>query len=336
MTEAAPASVRSKTLVNDRSADPLIAASTGLAHRPIGLWRIVTEGGRTTRHFVSRRGKPPPFDAADEEPNAVEEGELAPLTGNADRARQASDAEEVRVLGYVSVMDAGELNGAEFTQQAAAIDELCERESWTLLELVRDVEPEDGKGLERPGLVYVLERLAKGEATCLALPDLGRLTASAAELGALLDWLVNADLRLVAIEPGIDTATPEGRLAVKALQSVSRWERERLSRRTRKGLAAAREKGAKSRPSVSDRPALGKRIAAMRADGMTLQAIADTLNAEEVPTLRGGALWRPSSVQAAAGYKRRRAKRTSLPLPQVTAATEEKAAPDDGREGVTM
>ncbi|MBD0282171.1 MAG: recombinase family protein [Thermoleophilaceae bacterium] len=42
----------------------------------------------------------------------------------------------------------------------------------------------------------------------------------------------------------------------------------------------------------------------MRAQGMTLQAIADTLNAEGVPTLRGGVEWRPSSVQAAAGYKR--------------------------------
>jgi hypothetical protein len=44
----------------------------------------------------------------------------------------------------------------------------------------------------------------------------------------------------------------------------------------------------------------------MRAEGMTLQAIADTLNAEGVPTLRGGSRWRPSSVQAAAGYKRPR------------------------------
>jgi hypothetical protein len=43
----------------------------------------------------------------------------------------------------------------------------------------------------------------------------------------------------------------------------------------------------------------------MRADGMTLQAIADVLNAEGVPTQRGGVEWRPSSVQTAAGYKRR-------------------------------
>jgi hypothetical protein len=44
----------------------------------------------------------------------------------------------------------------------------------------------------------------------------------------------------------------------------------------------------------------------MRESGMTLQAIADTLNGEGVPTLRGGSEWRPSSVQAAAGYKRPR------------------------------
>jgi hypothetical protein len=38
---------------------------------------------------------------------------------------------------------------------------------------------------------------------------------------------------------------------------------------------------------------------------MTLQAIADRLNEECVPTVRGGAKWRHSSVQAAAGYRRR-------------------------------
>jgi hypothetical protein len=35
-----------------------------------------------------------------------------------------------------------------------------------------------------------------------------------------------------------------------------------------------------------------------------LQAIAATLNADGVPTPRGGARWRPSSVQAALGYRR--------------------------------
>jgi len=37
---------------------------------------------------------------------------------------------------------------------------------------------------------------------------------------------------------------------------------------------------------------------------LTLQAIADELNEEGIPTTRGGTKWRPSSVQAALGYKR--------------------------------
>ncbi len=41
---------------------------------------------------------------------------------------------------------------------------------------------------------------------------------------------------------------------------------------------------------------------------MTLQAIADRLNREGVPTLRGGAEWRPSSVQATIGHLHGRGK----------------------------
>jgi hypothetical protein len=49
---------------------------------------------------------------------------------------------------------------------------------------------------------------------------------------------------------------------------------------------------------------------------MTLQAIADALNGDGVPTLRGGTEWRPSSVQSALGYKRPRHSRASLPPPK--------------------
>jgi Recombinase len=69
---------------------------------------------------------------------------------------------------------------------------------------------------------------------------------------------------------------------------------------------------------VADYPELRDRIAAMRANGMTLQAIADRLNEEGVPTVRGGAEWRPSSVQATAGYRRPRRRATGAPAPVVT------------------
>jgi hypothetical protein len=56
----------------------------------------------------------------------------------------------------------------------------------------------------------------------------------------------------------------------------------------------------------------------MRAQGMTLQAIADLLNTEGVPTLRGGAKWRPSSVQAATGYRRPSPTGNRVDLPKGT------------------
>ena len=67
--------------------------------------------------------------------------------------------------------------------------------------------------------------------------------------------------------------------------------------------------------SVADIPPLDQHIARMRNGGMTLQAIADALNAEGVPTLRGGATWRPSSVQRATGYRRPESRSHGIELP---------------------
>jgi peptidoglycan hydrolase-like protein with peptidoglycan-binding domain/DNA invertase Pin-like site-specific DNA recombinase len=210
----------------------------------------------------------------------------------------------VRALGYVSVPHDRPLE-AEAGLQARAIEAACAARDWAFVRGVREAEPANGKGLERPGLIHALERLEGGEADCLIVTELARLTRSAAEIGELLDRLGRARVRLVVLDLEIDTHTNSGQLVAKALAAVSAWERERLSQRTRKGLAAARQRGPTGRPAVSDRPELVKRITTMRASGMTLQAIADALNTQGEPTVRGGARWRPSSVQAALGYKRR-------------------------------
>jgi peptidoglycan hydrolase-like protein with peptidoglycan-binding domain len=67
-------------------------------------------------------------------------------------------------------------------------------------------------------------------------------------------------------------------------------------------------------PAVASDPELRKRITQMHAQGMTLQAIADRLDEEGVPTVWRGAKWRPSSVHAGTRYKRpRRARLGSVP-----------------------
>jgi DNA invertase Pin-like site-specific DNA recombinase len=185
--------------------------------------------------------------------------------------------------------------------QEALIREGCARRGLRLVGIVGD----ETAGPERPALDAALERIADGEAACLVVSGLDRLGRSAVDLARVLRRVDTLDAALVALDFDLDTSTREGRLAAHVLAGVGAMERERISAGTRTALAAARAEGRPiSRPAVSDQPQLRERIAALRASGMTLQAIADTLNAEGVPTLRGGALWRPSSVQAAVGYKR--------------------------------
>jgi DNA invertase Pin-like site-specific DNA recombinase len=217
----------------------------------------------------------------------------------------STDVRVTRVLGYTTGTGGAEVSRRELVYQAEIIAEECERRGFDLVEVVYEREPVDGKASTRPGLTYAFTRIRAGEAAGLVVAELSRLTHSAAELGKLIEWLRRANARLVAVAQGFDTGADDGRLAANLLVEVSRWEAERLSERTRSGLQAARRRGrAAGRPAVVDDPKLRMRIAQMREQGMTLQAIADRLNAEGVPTVRGGTKWRHSSIQAAAGYRR--------------------------------
>jgi DNA invertase Pin-like site-specific DNA recombinase len=286
----------------EREDGRLVAVDIGLdTETPAGHLAVARRPG------VPAPPAPEPIEPAEPPEEPVEPPAPAP-------ARRPAPA-SVRALGYASV--SADDPTEELTRQAEAIERRCERLGLELVEVVREREPKAGKALNRAGITYLIERLAAGDASCLVVSGLDRLSHSVAELGTLVQWLEKSDVRLVAVELDLDTVSPGGRAAARALASVGGWERERLSERTRKGLAAARAKRHSGGAATSDWTAIRKRIAVMRADGMTLQAIADALNEEGVPTPRGGAKWRPSSVQTAAGYKRRSRTKDVDDLPSV-------------------
>jgi DNA invertase Pin-like site-specific DNA recombinase len=210
----------------------------------------------------------------------------------------AAPEQDVLALGYASERSHIPDYDAELERQAVTIARFCAWRGWQLVGLVRDVWT-PGRRCNQPSLMYALEQLRDGQAACLVIAELNRLSSSVAGLGDILDAVELAGARLVSLEPAIDTGTSAGRAAVRALTSVSRWEQARRVEMT----SAARAKAAS--PVTID-PKLKRRVRRMRAAGMTLQAIADDLNAEGLPTPRGGAKWRPSSVQAALGYRRPR------------------------------
>jgi DNA invertase Pin-like site-specific DNA recombinase len=230
----------------------------------------------------------------------------------------------VPVIGYVSVGEQERLTlGESYAAQTKTIEAFCRRRGLRLVRIVRDVESSGSRGAPAPGLQHACEALARDEARALVVQDLGRLTRSTARLALLLRWLADADRTLIAIGSELDTSSPVGRRTAKALIEVGEWDRRRAAERR------ARNHGHRTagRPAVRDVPELHARIAAMREEGLSLHAIADRLNAEGVPTLRGGARWRASSVQAAVGYKRPTARDVSeglaLPAPPLARDEEE-------------
>ena len=57
------------------------------------------------------------------------------------------------------------------------------------------------------------------------------------------------------------------------------------------------------------------RVVAKAGARIGLQAIAERLNSEGIATVRGGAEWRPSSIQTVLGHSRRKRRRATVDLP---------------------
>jgi hypothetical protein len=203
--------------------------------------------------------------------------------------RRGRAATARNAIGYVCVSSSSD---GRLRERFEAIERAC-AERGLARSVVHDVDV-DGSD-DRPALAWALEQLAALNAEVLVVARLGDLSSNAANLAPLLRWFDSERRTLIALDVGLDTSTEAGRLAAVAI----------ASERTRSGRAA-----------VADVPELQERIARMHEHGMTLQAIADTLNAEGVPTLRGGAMWRPSSVQRATGYRRPSAGGRGIELPK--------------------
>jgi DNA invertase Pin-like site-specific DNA recombinase len=157
----------------------------------------------------------------------------------------------------------------------------------------------------RDGLQRALAAIAGGEAETLFVDRLQDVATSLGALLRLVEWLDGHGGTLVAADVGFDSGARSGRRSLALVREIDRWGREGDDRRRPRGRPGLRARS----------PELAQRIVALRDSGLSLRAIADTLNADGVPTPRGGAGWRASSVQAALGYERPRPPAPGAPPP---------------------
>lgn len=179
---------------------------------------------------------------------------------------------------------------AQHARTAAAV----EARRWSLVATYVD-NGRSGKDMRRPELAAALEALDAGHADVLVVAKLDRLSRSVPDFARITERARARGWSVVALDVDVDTSTPTGALVANITASVAQWEREIIAARTREALQALKARGARLGRPVTLPESVRHRIATERTAGRTLQAIADDLNAENVPTARGGR-WYPSTI----------------------------------------
>ena len=199
------------------------------------------------------------------------------------------------VYGYLRVSTEEQANsGLGLDAQRAAIQGEAKRRGWQV-EWTEDAGV-SGRTINRPGMASILGSISAGDA--LVVAKLDRLSRSLLDFAGLMQKARAEGWAVVALDLGVDTTTPSGQLMAHVMASFAEYERAVISQRTRDALAAKRAQGhTLGRPPRELPAALVGRVLVARAAGRTLQAIADDLNAEGVPTPAGGRAWTNTTVR---------------------------------------
>lgn len=98
-----------------------------------------------------------------------------------------------------------------------------------------------GSKRERPELDRMLEQLRDGDVVTVTKYD--RLARSLKDLLEIVEVIGECGAGFRSLAEDIDTTTPAGRLVFHVFASIAQFERERISERTKEGLAYARKRG---------------------------------------------------------------------------------------------
>ena len=203
----------------------------------------------------------------------------------------------MRAITYARVSTGKQAeSGLSLDDQAERMGRELSRRGWELVEAHTDAGRSGRTGKSRPALEAALEALAAGEADALVVAKLDRLARSTIALSRIMQTSQEQGWALVILDPDLDTSTAAGRLTATVLGAVAEYESELIADRAR--MTHRRRKAAGHRagqaPILSDE--LRHRIADTRTGGASFARIADELNAEGIPTAKGGR-WHASTVR---------------------------------------
>lgn len=215
-----------------------------------------------------------------------------------------------KTYGYIRVSSAQQAeSGLSLEAQEAKIRAQAAVSDIFIDDIVSDA-GKTAKNVQRPGLERVMSEIKAGRVDVVIVQKLDRLTRSIRDFNMLLELFAAHNTRLISVNESLDTTSAVGRLVLNIMMSVSQWEREAISERTRDALSAKRQRGEKTGGTVPfgfDVDESGKlvknhkeqlvlqTIVKMRETGIEFQNIANLINCAGSKT-KTGCEWTAQSV----------------------------------------
>jgi DNA invertase Pin-like site-specific DNA recombinase len=208
------------------------------------------------------------------------------------RPRKTQQNQALRALSYGRVSTGRQATeGLSLGDQEDRLADYVTARGWTHIEHITDPGASGKKLANRKGLVSALERLDAGEADVLVASKVDRVARSTSDFSALLDRADRRGWKVCVLDVDVDTTTAAGRLVVDVVAAAAQFESKRIGERVRDAHAVRRSQGKRAgqAPILSDD--IRQRIHRDHEAGKSLAQIARDLNAEGVPTAKGGKWW---------------------------------------------
>jgi DNA invertase Pin-like site-specific DNA recombinase len=201
----------------------------------------------------------------------------------------------VRAIAYCRVsLEKQAVRGLSLEAQKSTIAAEVERRGWELVDVAGDTA--SGKSTRRSGLIQAIRKIEAGEADALVVARLDRLSRNMADFGDLLNRADKGKWALVVMDPPVDLTTPFGRAMAGMGAVFAQLERELIAQRTREGIAAKIAAGGRHGAPRQIPPEVERTIMRAHKRGRSARKIARQLDAEGVPTVRGGP-WAPHVIE---------------------------------------
>jgi DNA invertase Pin-like site-specific DNA recombinase len=218
------------------------------------------------------------------------------LTKNVQPEKQVEHA-----LLYARVSTQMQVNdGMSMEAQRKTLRNAAEFAGFSSVEVLLE-EGRSGKSITgRPVLRDALTRLDNGTAQALIVTRIDRLARSTTDFLSIVDRAAKNNWRLVLLDLNLDTSTYQGRFVTTIMSALAEMERGIIAERQKDVHKHRRDNGQVwgvdlgPKQLISDE--IRNRIVEEREKGLSLRAIANTLQAEGIPTAYGGK-WSASSIK---------------------------------------